>query len=164
MPFKSEKQRRWMYANHPEMAKRWQKHTPKNSKLPESVGKTAAFEPLQSVGAGVTRILGKFTPKQWASKINNLRMRAEFGDSSASDLLSIIGVASIVLGSGIGMFTGSKLGGRGGELFGSAVGGLAGAAPALMGGSEMPTPAIPSAPPKEPEPFDPTPWQKSELL
>ena len=23
MPFKSEKQRRWMYANEPEMAKRW---------------------------------------------------------------------------------------------------------------------------------------------
>lgn len=24
MPFKSEKQRRWMHANHPEMAKRWE--------------------------------------------------------------------------------------------------------------------------------------------
>jgi len=37
MPFKSEKQRRWMFANKPEMAKRWQKHTPKNKKLPEKV-------------------------------------------------------------------------------------------------------------------------------
>ena len=25
MPFKSEKQRRWMHANHPEMAKKWEK-------------------------------------------------------------------------------------------------------------------------------------------
>lgn len=25
MPFKSEKQRRWMYANEPEMAERWSK-------------------------------------------------------------------------------------------------------------------------------------------
>jgi hypothetical protein len=25
MPFKSEKQRRWMYANEPEMARRWSK-------------------------------------------------------------------------------------------------------------------------------------------
>jgi len=27
MPFKSEAQRRWMYAKKPEMAKRWQEHT-----------------------------------------------------------------------------------------------------------------------------------------
>lgn len=41
MPFKSESQRKWMYANHPEMAKRWQKHTPKGKKLPEHVEKEA---------------------------------------------------------------------------------------------------------------------------
>ena len=29
MPFKSEKQRRWMYANNPEMAKRWEKEMKK---------------------------------------------------------------------------------------------------------------------------------------
>lgn len=34
MPFKSEAQRRWMYANHPEMAKRWEKETP-DKKLPQ---------------------------------------------------------------------------------------------------------------------------------
>jgi hypothetical protein len=33
MPFKSEAQKGWMYANKPEMAKRWQKETPKG-KLP----------------------------------------------------------------------------------------------------------------------------------
>jgi len=27
MPFKSENQRKWMYANKPKMAKRWQKET-----------------------------------------------------------------------------------------------------------------------------------------
>jgi len=32
-PFKSQAQRGWMYANEPEMAKRWEKHTPKK-KLP----------------------------------------------------------------------------------------------------------------------------------
>jgi len=36
MPFKSDAQRRWMYANHPAMAKRWQKETPKGD-LPEKV-------------------------------------------------------------------------------------------------------------------------------
>lgn len=38
MPFKSDAQRRWMYANHPAMAKRWQAETPKG-KLPRYVGK-----------------------------------------------------------------------------------------------------------------------------
>lgn len=36
MPFKSEAQRRWMYANHPEMAKRWEKET-SDKKLPQHV-------------------------------------------------------------------------------------------------------------------------------
>ena len=43
MPFKSEAQRKWMYANKPEMAKKWQKHTPKGKKLPEKAKKAAAI-------------------------------------------------------------------------------------------------------------------------
>lgn len=35
MPFKSESQRRWMWANHPEMAREWEEKTPKDKKLPE---------------------------------------------------------------------------------------------------------------------------------
>lgn len=38
MPLKSQAQRRWMHATHPEMAKRWEKETPKK-KLPEKAGK-----------------------------------------------------------------------------------------------------------------------------
>lgn len=41
VPFKSEKQRAWMYANEPAMAKRWQEHTPKGTKLPERAVKKA---------------------------------------------------------------------------------------------------------------------------
>lgn len=37
MPMKSEAQRAWMWANHPEMAERWEKHTPKGKKLPKHV-------------------------------------------------------------------------------------------------------------------------------
>lgn len=37
MPFKSEAQRKWMFANHPEMAKEWAAHTPKGKKLPKHV-------------------------------------------------------------------------------------------------------------------------------
>lgn len=162
MPFVSEDQRKWMHVNKPEMAERWEEHTPKGKKLPKKV-KKAAFEPLQAVGAGVTNILGKFTPTQWSNKINKLRTRAQLGDSKAAELLSIIGVASIVLGSGLGMYAGSKLG-KGSGLFGSALGGLVGASPALMSGETAPAPVVPVKPPKPPAPFDPTPWQKSELL
>lgn len=35
MPFKSQAQRGWMYANEPEMAKKWEKETPKGKKLPK---------------------------------------------------------------------------------------------------------------------------------
>lgn len=34
MPFKSKKQRAWMHSNKPEMAKEWEKETPKGKKLP----------------------------------------------------------------------------------------------------------------------------------
>lgn len=39
MPFKSLKQKNWMYANKPKMAKKWQKETPKLKKLPKLVKK-----------------------------------------------------------------------------------------------------------------------------
>lgn len=39
MPFKSEAQKGWMYANHPQMAKQWEEHTPKGKKLPLKVRK-----------------------------------------------------------------------------------------------------------------------------
>jgi hypothetical protein len=35
MPFKSEAQRRYMYAKHPKIAKRWSKEYPNQKKLPE---------------------------------------------------------------------------------------------------------------------------------
>lgn len=40
MPFKSEAQRKWMWAKHPRMASQWETHTP-DTKLPKKVGKDA---------------------------------------------------------------------------------------------------------------------------
>lgn len=37
MPFKSQAQRRWMHATHPEMAARWESETPKGKKLPKYI-------------------------------------------------------------------------------------------------------------------------------
>lgn len=39
MPFKSHSQRAWMFANKPKMAKKWEKETPKDKKLPKKKGK-----------------------------------------------------------------------------------------------------------------------------
>jgi hypothetical protein len=39
MPFKSKKQEKWMWKTHPQMAKQWEAHTPKGTKLPEKVTK-----------------------------------------------------------------------------------------------------------------------------
>jgi len=38
MPYKSDAQRRFMHAQHPAIAKRWDAHTPKGKDLPERVG------------------------------------------------------------------------------------------------------------------------------
>jgi hypothetical protein len=38
MPFKSEKQRRYMHANHPEIAKRWEKEYKKGGRVQASQG------------------------------------------------------------------------------------------------------------------------------
>jgi len=44
MPFRSESQRRFMYAKHPEIAKRWSKEYPNQGDLPEHVKQKALKE------------------------------------------------------------------------------------------------------------------------
>jgi len=39
MPFKSKAQQRWMYANKPDMAKKWSDHTSDHKSLPEKAKK-----------------------------------------------------------------------------------------------------------------------------
>jgi hypothetical protein len=39
IPFKSKSQRRFMYSQHPEIAKEFEAHTPKGKRLPEHVKK-----------------------------------------------------------------------------------------------------------------------------
>lgn len=50
MPFKSEAQRRFMYAKHPSMAKKFEKATPKGKKLPERKHKESAMRKLARGG------------------------------------------------------------------------------------------------------------------
>lgn len=67
MPFKSQAQRGWMWANEPEMARRWQAHTPKGKKLPEHV--TSKKETDMSSKEAV---IATFTPEKVASLLAKL--------------------------------------------------------------------------------------------
>ncbi len=49
MPFKSQAQRRWMYANKPAMAKRWSEHTPNIKNLPERKRRKVLFAALKNI-------------------------------------------------------------------------------------------------------------------
>jgi len=60
MPFESESQRRWMYANKPEMAKKWEAHTPKGKDLPEKVKTAAFFDEIEKIAATV--LMKQLTP------------------------------------------------------------------------------------------------------
>lgn len=59
MPFASEAQRRWMWANHPEMAAEWEKETP-SGKLPKKIregAENAEDDPADPTVATLNRIL-----------------------------------------------------------------------------------------------------------
>jgi len=43
MPFRSEKQRRFMYAKHPEIAEKWSAEYPNQGKLPKRASNKAGF-------------------------------------------------------------------------------------------------------------------------
>jgi hypothetical protein len=53
MPFKSQAQRRYMYANLPKIAERWSKHTPKKKNLPEYVDESIDKLSTKNVGTNL---------------------------------------------------------------------------------------------------------------
>lgn len=64
MPFRSQAQRAFMHARHPEIAERWEKHTPEGAKLPEHVKQTR--QPKGQGGGG-----------QWAGYVASPLLRTE---------------------------------------------------------------------------------------
>ena len=119
MPMRSQRQRRWMWATHPEMAKRWEEHTPKGTKLPERVSPKTAY------ALGTAAALAAFGVKE-----------AGWLGSAASRLGGFVGKglqwggkALGFLPSGVGNAVGAVVGGAGGALEGLANGeGLRGVA------------------------------------
>lgn len=95
--------------------------------------KAAELTAIQRIGSGLAGV-GKLGGTGLASKITQLRQRAAAGDKGAEDILSMLGVVSIALGSGAGAFTTHKLGL--GRLLGATGGAVLGTAPALASGEK----------------------------
>lgn len=81
MPFKSEKQRRYLWAEHPEIAKRWADKYPTKKKLPmyakdkqDTPEKTAALHVLQSI---LVKTLGPATKSIFTSTCDTGTKKAE---------------------------------------------------------------------------------------
>lgn len=102
---------------------------------------------LATIGAGAGKLFEMMKLPSWGQKMVELRQRASAGDEQAERMLSMLGVASVALGSALGMGASRMLGEKK-MTFGPAIGGLIGASPALLA--------------EEPETFDtPEPQQRS---
>lgn len=58
MPFKSTAERGFLYANHPDIAKRFQAETPKGTKLPHYVAKKPAAPKFPKKPLGAASLYG----------------------------------------------------------------------------------------------------------
>jgi len=56
MPYKSEAQRRFMHAKHPEIAERWDKEYPSQGKLPEHKTSDAKKRPVLHLPPGKQKL------------------------------------------------------------------------------------------------------------
>jgi len=77
MPFKSEAQRKYLYANEPAVAKKFQKHTPKGKKLPKKAKEKNAMFKLAS-GIHIEKASGYF---QNIVGFNNLKKFTKLRDN-----------------------------------------------------------------------------------
>ena len=78
MPFKSQAQRAWMYATHPQMARKWQAETPKG-KLPTKV-KTASLHAALVHNAANLGMAAKDVVK---GDFGSTDLKADFDDQGA---------------------------------------------------------------------------------
>lgn len=126
MPWKSEAQRKFMYARHPEIAKRFQEHTPKGTKLPEHVGdkKKMRKHEKKAFDLGTDAALNCF-----GYKSANLLNMAATGVKRVAGMAPGIGTA---VGAGVGAIQGGMTGGLNGAIAGGAAGAMPGMVPGMV--------------------------------
>lgn len=82
MPFQSQAQRRWMYATHPAMAKRWEALTPKGQQLPGHVSPDSTSEETNK--PGVRKLPRPAGPKRdFAHLVPNQKARMRISEPSS---------------------------------------------------------------------------------
>jgi hypothetical protein len=95
---------------------------------------------FQTVGKGMLNIGAKLGGKTLAARIKRLRTQADAGDESAKNKLMLLGLSSMLVGTGLGTAAGSALNY---PTLGGAIGATLGTAPAIAAGSdEKPTPTV----------------------
>lgn len=101
MPFKSEAQRRWMFARKPKMAKRWAKHTPKGKKLPEKVTEDKPYSELDRQSARRLKVkmaLGAVIPAIGGYKVGSRywKVHNRFAPVIGATAGALIGAGAVV--------------------------------------------------------------------
>ena len=76
MPFKSEAQKKWLYANKPNLATKFAEETPQDAKLPERISSKSSSEKRQLARQRTLRKknnerFGKLTKKLAVNKFRN---------------------------------------------------------------------------------------------
>lgn len=114
MPFRSQSQRRFMHARHPDIAKRWEDHTPKGKKLPEHVkdasllGASLALDRfgLKAAGEELRLKIPNRTFHGWdaahkdVAKRGHKKLANPYGDRRTSEALAEILSALDIAGAG----------------------------------------------------------------
>jgi len=94
MPFKSQAQRRYMYANLPKIAKRWSKHTPKGKNLPEyvdeSLDETTAGSSLEFKNVRFPSRTTAVVTYQYVSKKDNIDLALTYSVGKTSEEIDYV--------------------------------------------------------------------------
>lgn len=102
MPFRSESQRRFLWAKHPDIAQEFADHTPKGTKLPKHVKKPSKKHMKKAYDAGVLDALSKFAGEELRLRIPDRKFHGfdaahrdadkskKAGDESADSLVQLL--------------------------------------------------------------------------
>jgi hypothetical protein len=95
VPFRSKRQARWMFANRPEMAKRWADHTPDMKELPEQTddGPAATSEPSKEASMGVAE---KYVEAMQIAAVALQRAETQINEKRAADVRYQNKLASVI--------------------------------------------------------------------
>ena len=82
MPYASEAQRRFMYSQHPEIAKKWDKEYPKQGKLPKHIKKDASKSFKTTANEDLGKAIARGMSHETARHERNMAIAAKRKEST----------------------------------------------------------------------------------